>query len=295
MNISDEPIEIDGDSKLDLGEDLQTTRSPHTQSDEQLDHEQLVVATPSALSDGPVDVPYNIINTTDSNSSLGHAKRVRFASPCNIPSLGLGTPPHSCDGDGKRSMTDPESSDFDETRDGPISPKRQKSSALQVVRTALNKHNGRSSSVISNDDDEVDGLENLSDDNTPSNTDIFPSSVSGSFLGAPRICPQFVDINQEWEYRRIIGEEVVGGVSCYEMEWCSLLIPKASVGNKEMVAEYEARKSRARARCGAKGKQRARINLKHGSRTGQDANATAGQPQKRPRGRARKVPSATVG
>ena len=158
----------------------------------------------------------------------------------------------------------------------------------------MNKHNGRSPLVIS-DDDEVDSPENLSDDNTPSNTDIFPSSASGSFLRAPRICPQFVDINQEWEYRKIIGDEVVGGVPCYEVEWCSSLIPKASVRSKEVVAEYEARKARARARCGAKGKQTARMYLKHSSRTGQDANATAGQPQKRPRGRARKVPSATVG
>ena len=81
---------------------------------------------------------------------------------------------------------------------------------------------------------------------------------------------------------------------CYEMEWCSSLIPKASVGNKEVVAEYEARKARAQARSGAKGKQRVRPDLEHYSRAGQDANATVGQAQRRPRGRPRKVLLTTV-
>jgi hypothetical protein len=282
MNISDEPIEIDSDSKLDLGENLQTTHSPHTQSDKQLDHDQLGVETPLALSDGPVDEPCNSINTTDSNSSSGHANRVRFASPCNIPGLGLGTLPHSCDGDGKRSMTDPESSDFDESRDGPISPKRQKSSAPQGVGTALNYRGGRPPSVIS-DDDELDDLENLSHDNNARNASISTPAVSSSALGASRICPKFVDINQEWEYREIISDEVVDGVPCYEMEWCSSLIPKAWVENKELVAVYEARKERARARCGANGKRRVRPDLKQSRRVVVDGGASAGQQGKRQR------------
>jgi hypothetical protein len=47
-----------------------------------------------------------------------------------------------------------------------------------------------------------------------------------------------VDINQEWEFHKIIGEEVVDGEPYYEVEWCSLLIPKDSIGHIELVAEY---------------------------------------------------------
>lgn len=50
-------------------------------------------------------------------------------------------------------------------------------------------------------------------------------------LGASRICPQFVDINQHWEYLRIIGEEDVDGLPCYEMDWCPSLIPTVEVKN----------------------------------------------------------------
>ena len=157
-----------------------------------------------------------------------------------------------------------------------------------------NRQSERSLSDSSDNDDELDGLVNLSDESSISSGSISIPSTLDSTLQSTRMCPQFVDINQEWEYRRIIGEEVVGGVSYYETEWCSSLIPKASVKNDEVVAEYEARKARARARCGAKGKQRVRKDLKPCSLIGQDANATAGQPQKRPRGRPRKVPTAKV-
>jgi hypothetical protein len=55
-----------------------------------------------------------------------------------------------------------------------------------------------------------------------------------------------VDINQHWEYLRIIGEEDVDGLPCYEMDWCPSLIPKAEVKiNEEEVGEHEARKTRA--------------------------------------------------
>lgn len=43
------------------------------------------------------------------------------------------------------------------------------------------------------------------------------------------MCQQFVDINQEWEYRKVIGEELIGGVLYYEMKWCTSLIRKSSV------------------------------------------------------------------
>jgi hypothetical protein len=119
-------------------------------------------------------------------------------------------------------------------------------------------------------------------------------AASDSALGASRICPQFVDLNREWEYRGIIGEEVIDVVPCYEMEWCSSLVPKASVGHTELVAEYEARKARARARRGPNGKRRIQPDLKHCARPAGDDNTTAGQPQKRSRGRPRKVPPATV-
>ena len=66
-----------------------------------------------------------------------------------------------------------------------------------------------------------------------------------------------MDISQEWECRRVLGEEVIGGVFYYEIEWCSSLIPKSSVRNTEVLAEYEARKARARV-CETKGKRRGR-------------------------------------
>ena len=68
---------------------------------------------------------------------------------------------------------------------------------------------------------------------------------SYSVLGEPNPCPQFVDITKEWSYCKIIGEEVADGAPCYEVEWCWSLIPKASIGHPELVAEYEARKARA--------------------------------------------------
>jgi hypothetical protein len=85
-----------------------------------------------------------------------------------------------------------------------------------------------------------------------------------------------VDINQEWEYCKIIGEEVVRGVPCYEMEWCASLIPQASVKNDVVIAKYEARTARARARCGEKGKQRVQPDLKKCSQAAGDDIATAG-------------------
>jgi hypothetical protein len=173
-------------------------------------------------------------------------------------------------------MIHPESSDPEESRDDTHSPKRQKLSASQGAETALNCRGGRSPSVIS-DYNEVDSLESLCDDKTPSNANIYSHTTSGSALGASQICPQFVDINQEWEYRKIIGDEVVDGVPCYEMEWCSSLIPRASVRNKEVVAEYEARKVRARARCGASGKRRVRPHSKPCSQVIIEGGPSAGQ------------------
>lgn len=82
--IADEPIEIDDDSKLDLVEDLQTVRSPHTISDEESYHAQLDVEAPSALSDGPPYEPCNSPGTTGDSSSLCLDKGVRSASPCQI-------------------------------------------------------------------------------------------------------------------------------------------------------------------------------------------------------------------
>ena len=254
------------------------------------------VEIPSALSDRAADESCNDINSPDINSFSCDTKRVRFASPCQIPNLVLSTPPYSSDGDGKRSITDPENSDSDESRDGTISPQRQRRSAFQDVETALNGRNGqleRSPAVISGDD-EFDGLGNLSDDNNPSSASLSAPAASDSALGASRICPQFVDINQEWEYRKIIGEELVDGVSCYEIEWCSSLIPKASVKHRELVAEYEARRARARARREPKGKRGVQPDLKHCSRVTGDANTMGGHPQKRPRGRPRKIQPATV-
>jgi hypothetical protein len=184
-------------------------------------------------------------------------------------------------------MIDPESGDSEESRDDTLLPKQRKLSASQGAETAVNGRNGRSPSVIL-DYDEVDGLESLSDDKTPGNANLYSPTTSGSALGASRICPQFVDINQAWEYRKIIGDEVVDGVPCYEMEWCSSLIPKASVGNKEVVAEYEARKERARARCGASRKRRVRPHSKQSSQVVIEGGPSAGQQGKRPRGRPRK-------
>jgi hypothetical protein len=85
-------------------------------------------------------------------------------------------------------MMDPESSDADESRDGTISPKRQKLSTPQVVETALNGRNGqpeRPPSEISGDD-ERDGLGNLSDDGSISSGSIPTPSTLDSTLQASR-------------------------------------------------------------------------------------------------------------
>ncbi|KIM92535.1 hypothetical protein OIDMADRAFT_62494 [Oidiodendron maius Zn] len=291
---SDEPIELDSDSKRDLDEDLQTTHIPYNQSGRQQDHEALDLETLSELPDRSADEPNNDVNSPDINTFSGDAKRVRFASPCQVLNLGLSTPPYSCDGDGKRNMTDPESDNSDSSQDSTISPTWQKFPASQHVEIGLNGHNGQlehSRSVVSRDD-EFDGLGNSSDDSNSSSASLSTPAAPDS-LGVSRICPQFVDINQHWEYRKIIGEEDVDGVPCYEMDWCPSLIPKSEVKNEDVVAEYETRKARARERCGPKRKRKARPNLKHCGRIAGDVN-TVGQPQKRLRGRPRKVQPANI-
>jgi hypothetical protein len=284
--VVDEVIEIDDDSKLDLSKDLSTTEVAGAQSNEQPDCDLLHVETPPAP-DRPINESCNSIDTTDSNSSSSHVKRVRFASPCNIHSPGLSISPHLGGRAGNRSITYPGSSDSDELPDGISSRKRQKLTP-QVVQTASHDRDERSSSIIS-DADNVVGLESLSDDNLTSNDGGGIVTTPDSAVGASRTCPQFVDINQEWEYSRVLGEEVVGGVAYYEVEWCPSLIPKSSVRNIEVLMEYEARKARARA-CGTKGKRRGRPPiLKQDNRAVTGTGALADQQQKRPRGRPRKV------
>jgi hypothetical protein len=72
------------------------------------------------------------------------------------------------------------------------------------------------------------------------------------------------------------------------MDWCLLLIPKALIGNKEVVAEYEARKVRARARCRASGKRRVRPCSKQSSQVVIEGSLSAGQQGQRPHRRPRK-------
>jgi hypothetical protein len=94
-------------------------------------------------------------------------------------------------------MAYPESSDSNESRDDPISPKRQKLSASQGIESALNGRNGqleRSPSVVS-EGNEYGGPKSISDDNNRSSASISTPAASDSALGASRICPQFVDIN----------------------------------------------------------------------------------------------------
>ena len=182
-------------------------------------------------------------------------------------------------------MTDSESSGSAESQDGTSSPKRRKPS-LQGVETTLNGHYGqleRSPSVISGD-----GIGNHSVDSHPSTASLSTPAAPDFALEASRICPQFVDINQEWEYREIIGEEIVDGVPCYEMEWCSSLIPKTWVQNNELVAEYEARKARAHAYQRVKKGRKGRPDLKRGCRAVEAAGSSAGQRVKRPRRRSQK-------
>jgi hypothetical protein len=213
---------------------------------------------PPSEPDTPIDETCNSIDTTyttHANSSSNRAQRVRFASPCNIPSLGLSTPPHSCERDENHSVTGPENSDSVESQDGITSPKRQKVSPGDV-ETPSDERDRRSLSAISDISSAV-GPENLSDDEAASTADVAVLTTLDSTIAAPRICPQLVDIGQEWEYSKVLGEEVVNGVSYYEVEWCPSLIPKSSVRNIEVLMEYEARKARARA-CGTKGNQRGR-------------------------------------
>lgn len=96
-----------------------------------------------------------------------------------------------------------------------------------------------------------------------------------------------MDINQHGEYRKIIGEEDLDGVPCYEMDWYPSLIPKSEVKNEDVVAEYETRKARAWERCGPKRKQKARPNLKHCSRIARDDNVAGNLRRDREDGRRR--------
>lgn len=183
-------------------------------------------------------------------------------------------------------MTDPESGDSDEPGDGTTSPKRQKL-APRIVEKGSDKRGDRSPSVIS-DLNGLVGPENLSDDNLARNADTGILTTPESSVGAPRIYPQLVDIGQEWEYREVLGEEVVDGVEYYLLDWYPTLVPKSSVRNNEVLAEYKARKARARA-SGAKGNQRGRPPAwKQGSRAVTSTGVLARQQQKRPRGRPRK-------
>lgn len=67
------------------------------------------------------------------------------------------------------------------------------------------------------------------------------------------------------------------------------------MGHSELLAEYETRKARVRAHYRAKEKQRgAQLDFKDSSQSAGDDDITAGQLQKRPRGRPQKVLPATV-
>jgi hypothetical protein len=295
-HIADELIELD--SRLDPDEDTISTHIHGTQSGGQPDDDALGVETAFAVSNEPADQLRRSINTVGINSSPSCDEQVRLASPSEAPESGLSTPPHSCNRDGRRSMTDVESDSEGLQYGTNLLIKRHKLSVFQGVETTLDKHNGRSPSVIS-DVDNITSLENLSDDNIASNVDVPTLTMSDSARRAPQIYPQLEDINQEWEYRKIIGEEIVNRVPCYLMAWCPTLIPKSSVTNQEVVAEYKAHRARARkaqaqARCEDKGKQRVRPDSKHSSRSWQDANAAAAQPQKRLKGRPQKVIPPTV-
>ena len=51
-----------------------------------------------------------------------------------------------------------------------------------------------------------------------------------------------MDASQEWEMREITGKEDIDGVPHYWVEWCPILVPKDSMGNRQgLVVEFEAR------------------------------------------------------
>jgi hypothetical protein len=87
-------------------------------------------------------------------------------------------------------------------------------------------------------------------------------SLSESATMEIQLYPQIMDASQEWEMREIIGEEDIDGVPHYLVEWCPTLVPKDSMGNgQELVAEFEARQARIRARLGVKKARKGRLDL----------------------------------
>ena len=70
--------------------------------------------------------------------------------------------------------------------------------------------------------------------------------------------------NNNWVFREITGEEDVDGVPHYLVE-CPTLIPKDSMGHAaELVAEFEARQTRARASLRVKKERKGRPYFKRG-------------------------------
>ena len=168
-------------------------------------------------------------------------------------------------------------SGLEKSEDDDIALKRQKlTPGGEVTLTGDTGQLGRSASVIP-EDGEDNGPERTADISTPK------SSVSETAPTEIQLYPQVMDANQEWEMREITGEEDVNGVPHYLVEWCPTLVPKDSMGNgQELVAEFEARQARIRARLGVKKARKGRLDLKRGK------HASSGKQQRRPRGRPRK-------
>jgi hypothetical protein len=62
-----------------------------------------------------------------------------------------------------------------------------------------------------------------------SSTRISATAASESALKRFQLCPQGVDLNEEWEIRKIVGDEEIGGVPYYLVDWCPSLEPKDSM------------------------------------------------------------------
>jgi hypothetical protein len=97
--------------------------------------------------------------------------------------------------------------------------------------------------------------------------------------GAQAIC-----IDQVWEVRKTIGKEIVNDILYYWVRWAETLEPEHTLGDaKEMVDKFEARLCKREVK-----KQKKRPGSNRGKHMVVEANASAGQQQKRRRGRSLK-------
>jgi hypothetical protein len=225
-------------------------------------------------------------NDIDNNTSLYPAKRQRSASPrCELNLPHASTPPLPYNEDVEGSTKNADGSDSDESEDDNFLSKRQKISDSLGGSTALSSHDGRSQhsrSSISEDAKDDDSESIAVHSNHASTARTTPDAFESAFLAEPQLGSEVIDADQEWEVRKILGREHVGGVLHYLVEWSPTLEPEHSLP-EELVHEFEAHLRRRRK--AKKGRRGAVSKIKQQAVV--ETDASGGQQHKQ-RGRPRK-------